>query len=159
SPWAIGAEEGGHDAVHPDLGTLDDFDRLVAAARGLGLAIALDFAIQCSPDHPWPAVHPGGFQRRPGGAIKDAPDPPKRYQDIVNVNWETEDREGLWKALRGVVLHWVDHGVRVFRVDNPHTKPLPFWEWLLAEVRREHSDVIFLAEAFTRPAMMKELAK
>jgi len=159
SPWAIGAEEGGHDAVHPELGTLADFDRLVARARELGLELALDLAIQCSPDHPWLRAHPEWFHHRPDGTIKYAENPPKRYEDIVNVNWETEDKKGLWKAIRDVVFHWLGHGVRVFRVDNPHTKPLPFWEWLIAEVRRDHPDVIFLAEAFTRPAMMRELAK
>jgi starch synthase (maltosyl-transferring) len=142
SPWAIGAKEGGHTAIHPDLGT-----------------IALDFAIQCSPDHPWLTEHPEWFQHRPDGTIKYAENPPKRYQDIVNVDWESEDWQGLWEALRDVVLYWVGHGVHVFRVDNPHTKPLSFWEWLIADVRREHPDVVFLAEAFTRPAMMRALAK
>jgi starch synthase (maltosyl-transferring) len=159
SPWAIGAKEGGHDAVNPELGTLDDFDRLVARAQEHNLEIALDFAIQCSPDHPWLKEHPEWFQHRPDGTIKYAENPPKRYQDIVNLDWECEDWQGLWEALRDVVLHWVSHGVRVFRVDNPHTKPLSFWEWLIDEVRRQHPDVIFLAEAFTRPAMMRELAK
>jgi starch synthase (maltosyl-transferring) len=159
SPWAIGAKEGGHDAVHPDLGTLGDFDRLVATAQEFGLEIALDFAIQCSPDHPWIKEHPEWFSHRPDGTIKYAENPPKKYQDIVNVNWDSEDWQGLWNALRDVVLHWVDHGVRIFRVDNPHTKPLPFWEWLIAEVRGQHPDVVFLAEAFTRPAMMRALAK
>ena len=159
SPWAIGAKEGGHDAVAPELGTLADFDRLVARAQEFGLEIALDFAIQCSPDHPWLTEHPEWFQHRPDGTIKYAENPPKRYQDIVNVDWESEDWQGLWEALRDVVLHWVGHGVRVFRVDNPHTKPLPFWEWLIEEVRRDHPGVIFLAEAFTRPAMMRALAK
>jgi len=159
SPWAIGAEEGGHEAVHPDLGTLEDFDSLTARARELGLEIALDFAIQCSPDHPWIDEHPEWFQRRPDGTIKYAENPPKRYEDIVNVDWDTDDREGLWEALRDVVWFWVDHGVRVFRVDNPHTKPLPFWEWLIAQIRETRPDVIFLAEAFTRPAMMRALAR
>ncbi len=159
SPWAIGATEGGHDAIAPELGTIADFDRLVARAQELGLEIALDFAIQCSPDHPWLKEHPEWFQHRPDGTIKYAENPPKRYEDIVNVDWESEDWQGLWQALRDVVLYWVGHGVRIFRVDNPHTKPLPFWEWLIAEVHREHRDVIFLAEAFTRPAMMHALAK
>ena len=159
SPWAIGALEGGHEAVHPDLGTLDDFDGLVARARELGLVIALDFAIQCSPDHPWLEEHPEWFQRRPDGTVKYAENPPKKYQDIHNVDWDTEDREGLWSALRDVVAFWVAHGVRIFRVDNPHTKPLPFWEWLIAEIKGEEPDVVFLAEAFTRPAMMKALGK
>jgi starch synthase (maltosyl-transferring) len=159
SPWAIGAKEGGHDAVAPELGTIADFDRLVARAQEFGLEIALDFAIQCSPDHPWLKEHPGWFQHRPDGSIKYAENPPKRYEDIVSVDWESEDWQGLWQALRDVVLYWVGHGVRIFRVDNPHTKPLPFWEWLIEEVHREHRDVIFLAEAFTRPAMMHALAK
>jgi starch synthase (maltosyl-transferring) len=159
SPWAIGAEEGGHDAVHPELGTLADFDRLVARARKLGLEIAVDFAVQCSPDHPWLTTHPDWFHHRPDGTIKYAENPPKRYQDIVNVNWESEDSRGLWKELRRIVLFWIDHGINVFRVDNPHTKPLAFWEWLIGEVRRYHPQVIFLAEAFTRPAVMRELAK
>ena len=159
SPWAIGSEEGGHDAIHPELGTLADFDRLVAAAKELELEIALDFAIQCSPDHPWLKEHPEWFQHRPDGTIKYAENPPKKYQDIVNVDWECEDWRGLWEALRDVVLHWMAHGVRIFRVDNPHTKPLPFWEWLIAEVREVDDGVIFLAEAFTKPAMMHELAK
>ncbi len=159
SPWAIGAEDGGHTAVHPDLGTIRDFDRLVESARELGLEIALDFAIQCSPDHPWLTEHPEWFHRRPDGTLKYAENPPKRYQDIYNVNFASEDWEGLWNALRDVVLFWVSHGVRVFRVDNPHTKPLPFWEWLLAEVRSAEPGVVFLSEAFTRPAMMTTLAK
>jgi starch synthase (maltosyl-transferring) len=159
SPWAIGAAEGGHDAVHPDLGTLADFDRLVGRARELGLEIALDFAVQCSPDHPWIEEHPSWFHHRPDGSIKFAENPPKRYQDIVNVDWESDDWEGLWRALLDVVLHWTAHGIGIFRVDNPHTKPLAFWEWLIAEVRAKHPETIFLAEAFTRPAMMRALAK
>jgi starch synthase (maltosyl-transferring) len=159
SPWAIGAKEGGHDAVHPELGTLADFDRLVARAHEFGLEIAIDFAIQCSPDHPWLREHPGWFQHRPDGSIKYAENPPKRYQDIVGLDWECEDWQGLWTALRDVVLHWVAHGVSIFRVDNPHTKPLAFWEWLIADVRRDHPEVIFLSEAFTRPATMRALAK
>ena len=159
SPWAIGSEEGGHTAVHPELGTLDDFDRLVARAREAGIEIALDFAIQCSPDHPWLKEHPDWFHRRPDGTLKYAENPPKRYQDIYNVNFESEDWEGLWAALRDVVLFWVGHGVKVFRVDNPHTKPLPFWEWLISEVRTADAEVVFLSEAFTRPPMMAALAK
>jgi starch synthase (maltosyl-transferring) len=159
SPWAIGSKEGGHTAVDPGLGTLADFDRLVGQAREAGLEIALDFAIQCSPDHPWLTEHPEWFKHRPDGTIKYAENPPKRYQDIVNVDWECEDWEGLWQALRDVVLFWIGHGVRIFRVDNPHTKPLPFWEWMIGDVRGEHPDTIFLAEAFTRPAMMRELAQ
>ena len=159
SPWAIGSEEGGHTAVNPELGTIEDFDRLVVRTRKLGLEIALDFAIQCSPDHPWLKEHPEWFHHRPDGTLKYAENPPKRYQDIYNLNFDSEDWQGLWAALLDVVLHWVAHGVKVFRVDNPHTKPLPFWEWLIREVRREHPEVIFLSEAFTRPAPMTTLAK
>jgi starch synthase (maltosyl-transferring) len=159
SPWAIGSEEGGHDAIHPDLGTWDDFDALVAAARAANVELALDFAIQCSPDHPWLKEHPEWFNRRPDGTLKYAENPPKRYQDIYNVNFESEDWQGLWQALLDVVLFWVRRGITVFRVDNPHTKPVPFWEWLIREVRSERPDVIFLAEAFTRPSMMTTLAK
>jgi starch synthase (maltosyl-transferring) len=159
SPWAIGSELGGHTAIHPDLGTLEDFDALIAAARDAGVEIALDFAIQCSPDHPWLKEHPEWFNRRPDGTLKYAENPPKRYQDIYNLNFESEDWQGLWAALRDVVVFWVEHGVRVFRVDNPHTKPVPFWEWLIGEVHRIDPGVIFLSEAFTRPAMMTTLAK
>ncbi len=159
SPWAIGSEEGGHEAIHPELGTVAEFERLVADAKTHGIEIAIDFAIQCSPDHPWLKAHPEWFNRRPDGTLKYAENPPKRYQDIYNVNFDSEDWKGLWAALRDVVLVWVERGVTVFRVDNPHTKPVPFWEWLVAEVRRDHPEVIFLAEAFTRPAMMTTLAK
>ncbi len=159
SPWAIGGPEGGHTAVNPDLGTLADFDFLVARAAEVGVEIALDFAIQCSPDHPWLQEHPEWFHRRPDGTLKYAENPPKRYQDIYNVNFESEDWEALWQALLDAVLFWVERGIKVFRVDNPHTKPVAFWEWLIREVTADHPDVIFLAEAFTRPAMMSTLAK
>jgi starch synthase (maltosyl-transferring) len=159
SPWAIGSEEGGHTAIHPELGTLADFERLVARGRELGVEIALDYAIQCSPDHPWLKEHPEWFHRRPDGTLKYAENPPKRYQDIYNVNFESEARRGLWEALRDVMLHWVAHGVRVFRVDNPHTKPVPFWEWLIPQVRRVEPNLVLLSEAFTRPAVMTTLAK
>ena len=159
SPWAIGAEEGGHTAVNPELGTIEDFERLVAAAREQGIEIALDYAIQCSPDHPWLKKHPEWFHRRPDGTLKYAENPPKRYQDIYNVNFDGEDREGLWNALRDVMLFWIERGVRVFRVDNPHTKPVPFWEWLIGEVRAREPEVVLLSEAFTRPAMMTTLGK
>ena len=160
SPYAIGAPEGGHDAIHPELGSFEGFGRLVAAAREQGLEIALDFAIQCSPDHPWLKDHPGWFAWRPDGSMKYAENPPKKYQDIVNVDFYGPDAvPGLWTALRDVVLLWVSHGVKIFRVDNPHTKPLPFWEWMIREVRDCHPDVIFLAEAFTRPTMMYRLGK
>jgi starch synthase (maltosyl-transferring) len=159
SPWAIGSEEGGHEAIDAGLGTWDDFAAMIAAARAAGVEIALDFAIQCSPDHPWLSKHPEWFNRRPDGTLKYAENPPKRYQDIYNVNFECEDWQGLWQALLDVVLGWVERGVTVFRVDNPHTKPVPFWEWLIREVRAQHPEVIFLAEAFTRPSMMTTLAK
>jgi starch synthase (maltosyl-transferring) len=159
SPWAIGSEKGGHTAIDPGLGTIADFDRLVAAGRRHGVEIALDFAIQCSPDHPWLKEHPEWFHRRPDGTLKYAENPPKRYQDIYNVNFDSPDWRDLWSALRGIVLHWVAHGVRVFRVDNPHTKPLAFWEWLIEEVHKADPGVVFLSEAFTRPAMMAALAK
>jgi starch synthase (maltosyl-transferring) len=159
SPWAIGSSEGGHDAINPELGTWADFDAMVAAARKAGLELALDFAIQCSPDHPWLKEHPEWFYRRPDGTLKYAENPPKRYQDIYNVNFESEDWRGLWQALHDVVQGWVERGVTVFRVDNPHTKPAAFWEWLIAEVRGKHPEVLFLAEAFTRPSMMTTLAK
>ncbi|MBD9579111.1 alpha-1,4-glucan--maltose-1-phosphate maltosyltransferase [Pseudomonas sp. PDM23] len=160
SPYAIGSEEGGHDAVHPQLGTLEDFRDLVEAARERGLEVALDFAIQCSPDHPWLREHPGWFSWRADGTIRHAENPPKKYEDIVNVDFYAPDAvPDLWMGLLQVVLGWVEQGVNLFRVDNPHTKPLPFWEWLIAEVRREHPQVIFLAEAFTRPAMMARLGK
>jgi starch synthase (maltosyl-transferring) len=159
SPWAIGSEEGGHEAINPELGTPEDFERLVHEARGHGLEIALDFAIQCSADHPWLREHPEWFNRRPDGTLKYAENPPKRYQDIYNVNWDCEDWRGLWEALRDVLMLWVERGVRIFRVDNPHTKPLPFWEWLIGEVRSRYPDVILLSEAFTRRVKLRALAK
>ncbi|GAC1366091.1 MAG: alpha-1,4-glucan--maltose-1-phosphate maltosyltransferase [Actinomycetota bacterium] len=159
SPWAIGSALGGHSAIHPDLGTIEDFDHLILTAQRLGLEIALDFAIQCSPDHPWVAEHPEWFRRRPDGTLQYAENPPKRYQDIYNVNWDSPDWRGLWEALLDVVLHWVDCGITVFRVDNPHTKPFAFWAWLIEEVHDRNRDVIFLAEAFTRPRVMYRLAK
>lgn len=159
SPYATGGEEGGHTAIHPDLGTLDDFHRLVAAARNHGIEIALDFAIQCSPDHPWIKSHPEWFYWRPDGSIRYAENPPKKYQDIVNVHFYSDAKPSLWYELRDVVLFWVDQGVKIFRVDNPHTKPFPFWEWMIREVQDRHPEVIFLSEAFTRPKLMKRLAK
>jgi len=159
SPWAIGAAEGGHTTIHPELGTLDDFDRFVDAAQRLGLEVALDFAIQCSPDHPWVHEHPEWFFHRPDGTIKYAENPPKKYQDIYPVNFYGGDPRPLWQELHRVLRFWTDHGVRTFRVDNPHTKPVKFWEWLIRAVQDEHPDVVFLAEAFTRPKMMKVLAK
>jgi starch synthase (maltosyl-transferring) len=159
SPYAIGSTEGGHDAIHPELGTLEDFERLVREAADHGLEIALDFAIQCSPDHPWIREHPEWFDWRPDGTIKFAENPPKKYEDIVNVHFYRDAIPSLWYALRDVVLFWVDRGVRIFRVDNPHTKPFPFWEWLIEDVRARDPGVIFLAEAFTRPKVMARLAK
>jgi starch synthase (maltosyl-transferring) len=159
SPWGIGAAEGGHTAVHPQLGTLADFEHLVAAAREHGLEIALDIAFQCSPDHPWVREHPEWFRHRPDGTIKYAENPPKKYQDIYPLDFECADWQALWQALLEVVLFWCEHGVRIFRVDNPHTKPFRFWEWLLAEVQRRYPDTIFLSEAFTRPKVMRHLAK
>jgi starch synthase (maltosyl-transferring) len=159
SPWAIGGTEGGHTAIHPELGTLQDFTFFVRTAKGLGIEIALDFAIQCSPDHPYVKEHPQWFKWRPDGTVQYAENPPKKYQDVLPVNFETEDWENLWKELRNVVLYWVGQGVSIFRVDNPHTKPFPFWEWLIREVRTQHPDVIFLAEAFTRPRIMERLGK
>jgi starch synthase (maltosyl-transferring) len=157
--YAIGSREGGHDAIHPQLGSLDDFRRFVAACGAAGMEVALDFAIQCSPDHPWLKQHPEWFKRRPDGSMKYAENPPKKYEDIVNVDFESKDAEGLYRALRDVVLFWVTQGVKIFRVDNPHTKPFRFWEWLIKEVQARDPDVLFLSEAFTRPKVMKGLAK
>ncbi|MEU7896105.1 alpha-1,4-glucan--maltose-1-phosphate maltosyltransferase [Nonomuraea sp. NPDC049152] len=158
SPWAIGSEDGGHDAIHPDLGTIDDFDDFVGRTRELGMEVALDFALQCSPDHPWVKEHPEWFTIRADGSIAYAENPPKKYQDIYPLNFD-KDPEGIYAEVKRVIKHWMDHGVRIFRVDNPHTKPVPFWERLLADIRTTDPDVIFLAEAFTRPAMLQTLAK
>ncbi len=159
SPYAIGAAEGGHDAVHPELGTLEDFREFVAACKLLDMEVALDFAVQCAPDHPWLKEHPQWFKRRPDGSMRYAENPPKKYEDIVNPDFSSEDAGALWNALRDVVLFWIEQGVNIFRVDNPHTKPFRFWEWLIHEIQLHHPDVIFLAEAFTRPKLMKGLAK
>jgi starch synthase (maltosyl-transferring) len=159
SPWAIGSEEGGHKAIHPDLGTLEDFRSLVSRARDYGMEIALDIAFQCSPDHPYVTEHPEWFRKRPDGTIQYAENPPKKYQDIYPINFETSDPEGLWEELKSVMLYWVEQGVKIFRVDNPHTKSFYFWEWAIADIRKEHPEVIFLAEAFTRPKIMYNLAK
>jgi starch synthase (maltosyl-transferring) len=159
SPWAIGDHTGGHEAVHQELGTIDDLRALTARATELGIDICLDFAIQCSADHPWLTEHPDWFHRRPDGTLKYAENPPKRYQDIYNVNWESPDWQGLWEALREIMLQWVDCGVKVFRVDNPHTKPFAFWAWLIEQVHAHDRDVVFLAEAFTRRSVMRQLAK
>ena len=159
SPWAIGSPDGGHTAIEPGLGTIDDFDRFVRVANRLGLEVALDIAFQASPDHPWVREHPEWFKHRPDGTIKYAENPPKKYQDIYPINFESSEWQALWAALRDVFLFWVDHGVKIFRVDNPHTKSFRFWEWCIAEIQRDHPDTIFLAEAFTRPKVMRYLAK
>ncbi len=158
SPWAIGSAEGGHDAIHPDLGTIDDFDAFVARAREHGLEVALDLALQCTPDHPWVKEHPEWFTTLADGSIAYAENPPKKYQDIYPLNFDN-DPEGIYAEVLRVVRHWMSHGVRVFRVDNPHTKPVNFWVWLLPEIAKTDPDVIFLAEAFTKPAMMQTLAR
>jgi len=158
SVWAIGSHEGGHDAIHPDLGTIDDFDAFVARARELGLEIAMDLALQASPDHPWVKEHPEWFTVRADGSIAYAENPPKKYQDIYPINFD-KDPEGIFTEVRRIVRYWMSHGVRIFRVDNPHTKPVAFWERLLADIAATDPDVIFLSEAFTRPAMMHTLAK
>ncbi|MBX7156938.1 MAG: alpha-1,4-glucan--maltose-1-phosphate maltosyltransferase [Verrucomicrobiae bacterium] len=158
-PWAIGSNEGGHDAIHPQLGTLMDFKRFLRSAKQRGIEVALDLAFQCSPDHPYVKEHPEWFKKRPDGTIQYAENPPKKYQDIYPFNFETEAWESLWQELRRVVFYWIKQGVTVFRVDNPHTKPFRFWEWLLAEVRKAHPEIIFLSEAFTRPKIMYRLAK
>jgi starch synthase (maltosyl-transferring) len=159
SPWAIGSAEGGHKAVHPELGTLDDFRHLMRTAAQYGLELALDIAFQCAPDHPYVTEHPEWFRKRPDGTIQYAENPPKKYRDIYPFDFETEQWRELWEELKSVVLFWVDQGVRTFRVDNPHTKSFPFWEWLIAEIKRECPEAIFLAEAFTRPKVMQRLAK
>jgi starch synthase (maltosyl-transferring) len=159
SPWAIGNRAGGHKSVDPNLGSLGDFDHFVETAGRHGIEVALDFAIQCSPDHPWVMEHPEWFHHRPDGSIMYAENPPKKYEDIYPINFDTPDREGLWRELHSVVDFWIAHGITIFRVDNPHTKSFAFWEWLIDEVQRERSDVIFLSEAFTRPKVMRLLAK
>ena len=159
SPWAIGSDEGGHKAINPALGTMEDYENLIHKAAEYGIEIALDLAFQCAPDHPYIKEHPEWFIWRPDGTIAYAENPPKKYQDIVPLHFETEDWKNLWKELKEVTLFWVRKGVKIFRVDNPHTKPYRFWDWLIAEVQKEHPEVIFLAEAFSRPAVMKALAK
>jgi len=159
SPWAIGNEQGGHKTIEPALGSLADFRSFVAAARQAGIEIALDYALQCSPDHPYVSEHPAWFNQRPDGTIKYAENPPKKYQDIYPLNFYCRDREALWEEMKSILLFWIEQGVRIFRVDNPHTKPIPFWAWLIAEIQAVYPDVIFLAEAFTRPKVMQALAK
>jgi starch synthase (maltosyl-transferring) len=159
SPWAIGAEEGGHKAIHPQLGTLEDFRRLVAKAQEYGIEVALDIAFQCTPDHPYVKEHPQWFRWRPDNTVQYAENPPKKYQDIYPFHFETEDWEALWEELKSVFLFWIEQGVHIFRVDNPHTKPFPFWEWLITEVKQVQPETVFLSEAFTRPKVMHRLAK
>jgi len=159
SPWAIGAKEGGHKAIHPQLGTLDDFHQLVSSARERGLEVAMDLAFHCTPDHPYVVEHPEWFRHRPDGSVQYAENPPKKYQDIYPLDFETEKRQELWEEMKSIVLYWIEQGVRTFRVDNPHTKPFEFWEWLLRDIKRKYPEVIFLSEAFTRPKIMYRLAK
>ncbi len=159
SPWAIGSTEGGHKAIHPELGTLEDLAHLRAAAADLGIELALDIAFQCAPDHPYATEHPEWFRQRPDGTIQYAENPPKKYQDIYPFDFETPDWQALWAELHSVFQFWIDQGIRIFRVDNPHTKPFAFWEWVIAEIKRDHPDTIFLAEAFTRPKVLYRLAK
>jgi starch synthase (maltosyl-transferring) len=159
SPWAIGSRHGGHTSTHPDLGTLEDFDDFVAHAHRVGLEVCLDYAIQCSPDHPWVSQHPEWFHHRPDGTIKYAENPPKKYQDIYPINFDTQDKEGLWTELKGVLDFWIERGVKIFRVDNPHTKAFAFWEWAIESLKADHPDLILLSEAFTRPKVMQTLAK
>ncbi|MDY6917027.1 MAG: alpha-1,4-glucan--maltose-1-phosphate maltosyltransferase [Chloroflexota bacterium] len=159
SPWAIGSSEGGHKAVHPQLGTLEDFRHLVSKAREYGIEVALDLAFHCTPDHPYVSEHPEWFRHRPDGSVQYAENPPKRYQDIYPLDYETDHSQELWEELKSVVTFWIEQGVRTFRVDNPHTKPFQFWQWLIEQVKAEHGDVIFLSEAFTRPKIMYQLAK
>jgi starch synthase (maltosyl-transferring) len=159
SPWAIGSDEGGHKAIHAELGTLDDYKKLIEEAKKQNIDIALDLAFQCAPDHPYVTEHPEWFKQRPDGTIQYAENPPKKYQDIYPFNFETEAWKELWIELKSVITFWIDNGVKIFRVDNPHTKPIPFWEWAIAEVNKEYDDIIFLAEAFTRPKIMDSLGK
>jgi starch synthase (maltosyl-transferring) len=159
SLWAIGSDEGGHKAVHPELGTIEDFTRLIDKAKEYGIEIAMDLAFQCSPDHPYVKEHPEWFRWRPDGSVQYAENPPKKYEDIISLNFETERWEELWNELKSIVIFWIENGVRIFRVDNPHTKPFAFWEWLITGIKRDYPDVIFLSEAFTRPKVMYRLAK
>ena len=159
TPWAIGSEEGGHKAVHPKLGGIDDLKSLISDARKLGIEIALDLAFQCSPDHPYVHEHPEWFRLRPDGTIQYAENPPKKYQDIYPIDFQTDSWPELWDELKSIVVFWIEHDIKIFRVDNPHTKPFAFWEWLIDSIKKEHPDVLFLAEAFTRPKIMYRLAK
>ena len=159
STWGIGSKHGGHKDIHPQLGSLEDFKRLVNTAKELGIEIAMDYALQAAPDHPWVKEHPNWFKWRPDGTVQYAENPPKKYQDILPIYWESEDHQNLWKECLSILMYWIDCGIRVFRVDNPHTKPYYFWNWVIAEVKKVHPDVLFLAEAFTKPKVMARLAK
>lgn len=159
SPWAIGSIEGGHKSIHLELGTLDDYKKLIEEAKKLGIDIALDVAFQCAPDHPYVREHPEWFRKRPDGSVQYAENPPKKYQDIYPFNFECEDWKGLWNELKSVIFYWIDQGVKIFRVDNPHTKPIRFWQWVIGEVNKQYEDIIFLSEAFTKPKVMASLAK
>jgi starch synthase (maltosyl-transferring) len=159
SPWAIGNESGGHKSINPELGSMEDFEALVMEAKNYGIEIAMDIAYQCSPDHPYIKEHPEWFKWRPDGTIQHAENPPKKYEDIVPINFETDDWQNLWEELRSIVVFWIEKGVSIFRVDNPHTKPFAFWQWLITEIKKEYPEVIFLSEAFTRPKVMYRLAK
>lgn len=159
SPWAIGSDEGGHKAIHPQLGSSDDFKKLVSEAKKMHIDVAMDIAFQCAPDHPYVKEHPQWFKQRPDGSIQYAENPPKKYQDIYPFNFENDDWQNLWQELYSVFEYWIEHGVKIFRVDNPHTKPIRFWQWIIAEINRKHEDIIFLSEAFTRPKIMASLAK
>ena len=159
SPWAIGAAEGGHKAIHPQLGSLEDLKTLVGKAKELGIDVALDIAYQCSPDHPYVKEHREWFRERPDGTVQYAENPPKKYQDIYPFNFDTGRAQELWEELKSIVVYWIEQGIHVFRVDNPHTKPFAFWEWMIGEVKRDHPETIFLSEAFTRPKVMYQLAK
>lgn len=159
SPWAIGSKLGGHKDINPALGTLKDFKAFIAEAKKLGIETVMDFALQCAPDHPYVKAHPGWFKWRPDGTVQYAENPPKKYQDILPIHFECEDWQNLWEELLSIVTYWIDQGIKIFRVDNPHTKPFTFWRWLIAEVRKTHPEVLFLAEAFTRPKIMHQLAK
>ena len=159
SPWAIGSADGGHKAIHSELGTLEDFRHFVQKAKELDLSVAMDIAFQAAPDHPYVREHEAWFRKRPDGTIQYAENPPKKYQDIYPFDFESNDWEGMWEELKSVFLYWIDQGVTIFRVDNPHTKAFPFWEWAIAEIKRDNPEVLFLAEAFTRPKIMYRLAK
>ena len=159
STWGIGSSFGGHKDIHPQLGSLEDFKNLIAKANELGIEIAMDYALQAAPDHPWVKAHPSWFKWRPDGTVQYAENPPKKYQDILPIYWETEDYKNLWQECLDTLLYWIDCGIRVFRVDNPHTKPYYFWNWVISEVKKQHPDILFLAEAFTKPKIMQQLAK